>query len=438
MPKSASWYEDTIRSHPGTHFGVWTPEGWKTHKKILGETISHERGLQGDGVKTKFRALPSGVAEGVHDESDLATDGAIYPAEVRIEYPLGRPRWAVSHTYLAYPHADQTLYSQEYTVDYETGNVRAYFRCHVVLEEGITDERDGLTVCVKNRPISTVLVGNKSYPLCNSAVRGVWTDAEKTGENLYVREQVRLCRSLNAIYIPVREAPVIQCHGIWKAEERDVPAFDEAGGCVRPDVLMENRIPLDCPRLGAVGYTLRMAPSTFYEADVELMDSPEVRVSADWLPMLRRCQGRRFKEHETGYAAWGSWDHNKHIFGHPDSYAMLWDFNENGEVDAEDEKLLEQNVGRMVRTNYYTAAYFGNDWLSTGVLLEPEMHVDASVVCAWQQGAGYEPGGGVIRLFNSPGPGQRVFVEYHYDAPAESGNNAIYVRYRTAPGEPLL
>lgn len=424
------WYEDTIISHPQTFFGVWTPEGWKTHRKIFAKTNPQWRTYSGDGATTRFAALPKDIANRVHDESDLATDGAIYPAEVRVEHPVGRPRWAISHTYLAYPHADQTLYSQEYTVDYAAGSLSTHFRRHVVLEEAVTDQQSGLTVQTRHSPISTVVVGNKSYPLCNSAVRGVWTSAGKEGPNLYTREHVRLCRSLNSIYIPVKESPVVQCHGIWKAEPRDLPAFDEEGLCLRSDLLKANGIPLDCPRLGSVGYTLGQARSDFYAGEVELIDAKDIQICADWLPLLRCCRGRRFMEHEVGYAAWGRWHHMEDIFGYPGSYAMLWDFNENGEVDAEDEALLTAHLGRAVRPNYYTAAYFGNDWLSTGVLLEPEMHVQVPVVCAWRQGAGYDAQNGVVRLFDSPGPGQRVFLEYHYDAPAEEESDNILVHYR--------
>ncbi len=429
-PDPAFRFDSNIVRNPRDDFGTWTPQGWKTHPIKFAATTSRATSLRGDGRTITFSGLPLDDKPFVHDPSDPTGDHGIYPAEPRVEYPPGRPRWAVSHTFLAYPVADQTLYQHEYT--WSAGSLTTRFRNHIRLEEAVTDSTDGRTVRVQHTPVSSVVAGNQSYPLCNSAVRGVWTNPAKQGPNYYARPQTRLCHSHNAVYIVVEASPVIQCRGIWKARPGDEAAFDESGLCIRPELLLQSGLPLDVPKLGSVGYSLRKAFSNFYAAEVQLMEDSLVQINESMLDHLRACRDIAFAENAVGFAAHGRWDHDRDIWGVPGSYAAHWDFNDNGVVDEEDEAALIANLGRQVRPNYYSAAYFGNDWLSTGVLLNPEMKGGEPVICSWLQGAGYDIDSGVINLFDTPGPNQPVFVEYHHDAPAEPGKGNILLTTRYA------
>lgn len=423
-------YEPNIIKNPRDYFGTWTPEGWKIHRIRFGATVTDTVALDGDGRTIDFEGLPLVDEPCTHDIADPSSDGGIYPAEPRVEYPPGRPRWAVSHTFLAYPVADQTLYQQEYT--WTRSHLTTHFRRHVLLEEATTDAHDGKTLRVQHRPISSVIAGNKAYALCNSSVRGVWDNPRKSGANYYSRPQVKVCRSHNAVYVLVRESPVIQCHGIWKAAAGDEPAFDAKGNLSDSRLLQERGIPLDAPRLGAVGYALKKAPSSFYGNEVDVVDGNMVDIVPSMLASLQACRDVPFIEHSAGFAAQGRWDHEQDLCGIPGFYAASWDFNGNGIVDAEDEAVLTSALGRKVRPNYYSAAYFGNDWLSTGVLLNPEMRGGELLICAWDQGAGYDSEEGLIHLFETPGPSRRVFVEYHYDVPAEAGRENILLTIRHA------
>ena len=421
-------YASDIRRNPRHFFGTWTPEGWRTHPIRVGATSADMVSFSGDGRATEFCGLPAGFVEDVHDATDASSDGGIYPSVPRVEYPSGHPRWAVSHTFLAYPVADQSLYEQEYT--WNTEGVQTHFRRHVVLEESCTNMRDGLTCRIQQTPISTVIAGNKSYPLCNSAVRGVWGNPQKTGPNYYARRHVKRCSSHNAVYILVKEQPVLQCYGIWRLEASDQSAFTPDDYCQDPALLIENGIPLDHPKLGLTGYALKRVPSNFYGGDVEVVDGSRVRIDPAMLADLRACRDAAFQPGRVGFAAWQHWDHAAHIRGVPGFYAFAWDFNDDGLVDASDEQVLLANLGREVRPNYYSAAYFGHDWLSTGILLNPEMQGGEPLVCAWSQGAGYDAQTGDIRLFDSPGPDQKVYVEYHFDEPAAPGRDNVVVTVR--------
>ena len=417
-------YSPNIGLNPCEYFGTWTPEGWRTHKIEFQKTHRKTVTFDGDGRSICFRGLPEGFVEAVHDRQDPYSDGGIYPVEPLVECPPGHARWAVSHTFLAYPVADQTLYQQQYTWDAECGSVETRFRQHVVLEEARTDAETGRRVRVRNAPLSTVIAGNKNYPLCNSAVRGVWGNPDKVGRNYYARREVRLCTSHNAVYIKVDQSPVLQCLGIWKAGASDMAAFNDDGELRDPRRLSD--VPLDCPKLGAVGYALKKVSSAFYGKMVDVVEEGAVLISEDMLASLLACRDVPFMEARVGFAAWRCWDHERHVSGVPGHYACHWDFNGNGVVDEEDEMVLRQNLGRKVRANYYSAAYFGNDWLSAGILLNPEM-VGEPVICCWDRGAGYDASSSEIDLFESPGADRPVYVEYHYDMPAETGKANVLV-----------
>lgn len=429
MTDSVFHYEPNILSNPRTHFGVWTPDGWKVHQKRWIKTRPFEVFLSSDGKRTRFE-LPNDFLEDAHDAEDKFTDGGIYPAEPRVAYPVGRPRWAISHTFLAYPFADKTLYEQEYVWDRERGVVETFFRQHVVCEEGVTDDRDGMTVRVNHHRISRVVVGNKAYPHCNSAVRGVWSSPDKRGTNYYTQERLMLLPSTNAVYIRVPHTPVVNCLGLWKARPADGAFFDSDGNCADHEGLLKAGIPLDAPGVAAFGYRFRKVRSRFYNADLELFAEDEVTVSETSLANLRAAKGIPFQEHKVGYAGWGNWDHVAQIEGNKGYYCVTFDFNHNGVVDDEDEETLRRHIGKRYRVNYYSGAYYGWDWLSVGVGLNAEMQGGEPVICYWTKGAGYEAEQGVVRLFSTPGPNQRVYVEYHHDRPADTGRDKIRVVLR--------
>ncbi len=421
--KSPFHYEPNIISNPFTHYGTWTPDGWRVHEKRWATTKAVELFLSGDGKRTRFE-LSADFVEDVHDKADPHTDGGIYPSEPHVEYPVGRPRWAISHTFLAYPFADKTLYEMEYVYDRVQRTLDTFFREHVVCEEAVTDHRDGMTVRVKHTPISRVIVGNKAYPHCNSAVRGVWASPEKRAPNFHTRERLMRLPSANAVYIRAPHTPVVQCFGLWKAEPSDSPVTNR-------DALIAAGIPLDAPSISSLGYGYRNSFSKFYNANLDLIAERDVVVHPASLERLRACKGVPFREHAVGYAAWQKWDHDFQVGGVPGCYCNRFDFNGNGLVDAEDEETLRRHIGNRYRVNYYTGAYYGWNWLSVGVCLNLEMQSEP-VICQWLQGAGYDAETGTIRLFETPGPNQKIFVEYHYDKPAATGRDNIRIVLRQA------
>src|SRR5438034_6283378 len=98
-------YEPNIIHNPLTWFGIFTPQGWRIHRKRFGRAQPLSITLSGDGKTTLFPGAlrdPSSAQvqrqDDLHLQDDPFTDGGIYPADPRVEYPIGRPRWAVSHT----------------------------------------------------------------------------------------------------------------------------------------------------------------------------------------------------------------------------------------------------------------------------------------------------------------------------------------------------
>lgn len=418
-------YEPNIISNPRTHFGVWTPDGWKVHTKRWDPLERFEITLSGDGKTTRFTGLPTDFAEDGHREGDPFTDSGIYPSEPRVEYPVGRPRWAISHTYLAYPFADQTLYVQEYVWDRVAGTLDTFFREHVVCEEAVTDSKDGKTVTVRNRPLSRVVVGNKAYPQENSAVRGVWDSPDRTGTNYYTRDHWMRFRSMNAIYMTVPHTPVVNCHGMWRSPNSDAVYFDANGELRDPGGLAAQGIPLTSAKLASLDYGLKPVYSRFYVADAELFATESVTITPDLREKLCAIMGRPFQEQEVGFAGWGRW-YDDLLNGVPGEYCSAYDFDSNGIVDAADLATLEAAMGKTFRRNFYIGAYYGWDWLSTGVLLNTEMQSEM-VVANWSQGAGYDAEQGIIHLYDTPGPNKTVYVEYHYDKPADPGTDNIRI-----------
>ena len=435
QPAPSRRYEPNIISNPSQWMGIHTPEGWRVHRKRFGRSERFSIALSGDG-RTDF--FPGALLDpdtqrvewqdDLHLRDDPYTDGGIYPADPRVEYPAGRPRWAISHTLLCYPVADHTLYTHEYTWDMASGDLRTHFRRHVALEQAMTDDADGRTIRVAHRPISLSVEGNVHYPLQNSAVRGVWTAPSKSGTNYYARRIVQRIAMHNAVYGNAPRTPVVQCHGMWATLPGDPldACFDsETGECTdRQRVIEQMRIPLDEPKIGLLMPQFRQVESCVYEGLVSLVAEPYGSVTSAHLDQLRQRRGSRFALGRVGYAAANRFDGDSDTLG-VEGYVPQFDFNDDGTIDEADEERLGRHVGRTVRYNLYLAAYFGGDWLTTSALLEPEHRAGIPAIADYSYGGGYDSQAGVIRLLETPGPNQPVWVEYHHDAPAEAGENNI-------------
>jgi hypothetical protein len=429
-------YEPNITLNPRTWMGIWTPQGWRMHRKRFGRAVLFTKLLSGDGKTTLFpEALldpDTGRVEwqdDLHLSDDPFTDEGIYPADPRVEYPLNLPRWAVSHTLLCYPVADHTLWTHQYTWGTESGHLRTHFRQHIVAEAARTDSRDGMTVKVKRTPISMAIEGNQSYPMRNSAVRGVWANAQKVGPNFYTRRTVELRSMLNGVYCIVPHTPVVQVHGIWRALPGDAvdEVFDPATSeCVDRDRLIEEfRIPLDEPKLGMLPPVFCEAHSNLYEGTVPVLGEAYATVDANHLGKLRERLGARFSEGQVGYAQDGAVCADRRGYG---GYDPRYDLNDDGVIDEADEAALARGLGRTVRYNEYMSAYFGGDWISVGAgVLDLEHRPGVRIIADYSHGGGYDAERGVIKLHSTPGPDRPVWVEYIHDAPADAGENNIRI-----------
>lgn len=428
-------YEPNIVHNPYPWMGIWTPHGWRVHEKRWGKARRVVKRLSGDGRTTFFpealRDPQSGRVQwrdDLHLRDDPFTDGGIYPADPRVEYPAGRPRWAISHTLLCYPTADHNLYTHEYTWNMTHGHLQTHFRKHVELEEARTDAKDGLTVCVKNRPISTTIEGNVQYPLPNSAVRGVWDNPQKKGRNYYTQRIVRLMPMHNAVYGITPQVPVVQCHGMWAVLPEDPvdEAFDQETGLCRDEqrLIEQFHIPLDEPKIGMYMPQFCQVASKVYQGEITMVAEHVAKVPPLFLEQLRQRKGARFIPGLVGYAAQHHWDGSSTAV---EGYCANFDLNGDGVIDEEDEQRLARHIGRSVRANLYLHAYFGGDWLTTNVCLEPEHRAGIPAIADYDYGGGYDAQAGVVRLLQTPGPDRPVWIEYHHDAPAEAGENNIVV-----------
>ena len=435
-------YEYNITHNPFKWMGIWTPHGWRVHRKRFGKAQRVTVALSGDGQTTFFpQALvdpDSGRVEwqdDLHLRDDPFTDTGHFPCDPRVEYPVGRPRWAVSHTLLCYPVADHTLYTHEYTWDMRHGHLQTHFRKHVVLEEARTDEIDGMTVTVAKGPISRVIEGNVQYPQPNSAVRGVWAQADKTGANLYTRRCTQLLGMHNAIYGCPPHSPIVQCHGLWPVVSGD-PISEVFDGdtrlCTdRQRVIEQMLIPLDNPKVSSINPRWREVQSKIYEGPLHTLGDPFNEVSEEHLVQLRDRLGSRFVKDTVGFHGSGERGSDMRFYR---GYAPEFDLNDNGEIDEQDEHSIATRLGEKVRQNVYFMAYFGGDWLTSGASLDPEHPSGIPVVADYSYGAGYDAEAGIVNLYETPGPDKPVWVEYHHDAPAEKGENNIRLHmYREVP-----
>ncbi len=428
-------YEPNIIHNPFKWMGIWTPHGWRIHLKRWGNAERLTVSLSGDGRTTFFpEALldpQTGKVEwsdDLHLPDDPYTDQGIYPCDPRIEYPLDRYRWAISHTLLCYPVADHNLYTHEYTWDLNHGHIQTYFRRHIDMEEGLTDGHDGKTVAVRHRPISTTIEGNVHYTLPNSAVRGVWTEPSKVGTNYYTQRIVQLLPMLNGVYCTAPKSPVVQCHGMYATAAEDPldMVFDPyTGNCKDLEALQKILlVPFDQPRIGMMRIPIRQHHSSLYEGPIAMPKSLVGIVDNRQIDELQSRLESRFKPGRVGYALANHFDGDGQGAS---GYCAAFDYNNDGLIGNDDLEVLRSNLGRKVRYNLYLDAYFGGDWLTTSVCLETEHRPGISVIADYEYGGGYDAQAGIIHLLQSPGPNQKVWIEYHYDAPADPGENNIRV-----------
>ncbi len=436
--------EANIIHNPFTWFGIWTPEGWQVHKKRWGNATRRTMRLNGDGLTTVFpgalRHHSSGSVawdDDLHVKDDPFTDEGIYPCDPRVEYPAGNARWAVSHTLLCHPVADHNLYTHEYRWDMRSGDLHTHFRRHVVREEAITEGLDGKLVRVSGRPISSAIEGNRQWRLNCSAVRGVWETPEKSGRNLYTRRILQKLTMTNGVYIRTPHAPVVQCWGIWNTLDGDDlgDLFSPDTGVAPDPAAAAGRleIPWDLPRLALIRPTYRRVYSDVYESEVSLPGQEFATVEASQVEQVRARAGSTFGAGKVGFA------HGEQTGQWARGYAGFdpcYDLNSDGTIDGRDAELCAKHVGRKVRINHYLNAYFGGDWVSTGVLLAPHHRGGTEAIVDYEYGGGYDPDAGLIKLLDSPGPGRKVWVEYFYDAPAEPGNGNIVVHTFEEEGRP--
>ncbi len=429
-------YEPNIIHNPFTWMGIWTPQGWRVHKKRWGRAERTVVTLSGDGKTTFFpralldpRTKQVGWQDDLHSRDDHFTDGGIYPSDPRVEYPVGQPRWAVSHTLLCYPVADHGLFTHEYTWDMTHGHLQTHFRKHVRMEEARTDSVNGTTVTVRHTPISQSIEGNVHYPLANSAVRGVWQDHAKSGPNFYTRRVTQLVRMHNGGYAIAPYAPVVQCHGMYAVtpdDPTDASIFDpDTGECVDPHRLTEQLlIPLDEPRLGMLRPSTRTAYSSLYQTQMELPGDASGIIDEAHLQKLRDRLGTTYKPGLVGYAHKCELDSDDKGY---QGYDCTFDLNNDGVINEADLDCMAAQLGRRVRFNLYLDAYFGGDWLTTSICLDVNQRPGQMAIADYEYGGGYDAGSGTIQLLDTPGPDQPVWVEYHYDAPADPGESNIRV-----------
>lgn len=419
------FYEPNIIHNPLTWFGIWTPQGWLVHRKRWGRAQRVTRTIRADGTTSFFPGAlrpspdqPISWDDNLHLEDDPFTDGGIYPCDPRVEYPAGTPRWAVSHSLLCYPVADHGLFTHEYTWNMSTGDLHTHFRRHVRVEEGEVGP-GGDTVRVACTPISTTIEGNRLYPQCNSAVRGVWLASDKSGRNLYTERVVRLTPFRNGVYATLPRSPVVQCRGIFPVRSTDPldelfdPATREAADWSA--VADRMHIPLDCPRVAMLRPSYRQVHSSVYEGPISVPETDEGVVDGSLVAEIEGRLGARFEPGGVGYAAAGEVAADARGYG---GYDPRLDLDGDGQITAHDVTEARRHVGRRVRLNYYRSGYFGGDWVSTGSgLLCPEHTAGKLAVVDYDVGGGYDAAAGVVRLLHPAPPGTKVYVEYFHDAP---------------------
>jgi hypothetical protein len=234
----------------------------------------------------------------------------------------------------------------------------------------------------------------------------------------------------NGVYVKTPHSPVVQCHGLFPIghNESTNHLFHRATGlCLDADQLKDELlIPVNLPRLGMIDLKSSLHPvkSCIYEADVWQLSEFVRAIAPSDIRQIRDKSGACFVPGACGYAYEPTRDQSHAGYR---GYNAAFDLNADGVIDEQDTRLAERHLGKEVRYNLYQRAYFGGDWLSTSVALNPELKPNDPIVADYEYGGGYDSRSGTIQLLETPGPDQPVWVEYHYDAPAEKGRDNIVV-----------
>ena len=378
--------------------------------------------LSGDGETTTFRPKTR-FASLVHDRADPFTDFAIYHSDPKIEYPIGRRRWAISHTYLSFQVIDGAFHHKEYTWNVDEQTITTHF--HEPAFEPAELNPDGRSVTVSRTPISTGIEvrGNVHQGHCTSAVRGVWDNPQCEGTNYYVRRANVLLPYRSLYYFRPLHTPVVNQYGIWTVDESERPErfFDAEGNCRDVEsVRRELLIPLHQPKILAgnmESYRPNGPDDTVATRICEVMRPDLTPVPAP--AYLDGSRGARYEHSRCGIAGIQQ--------GNDNGYRCHYDINSDGVIDEQDQELLAGEAGAVYRANLGDSGYFGMNWLSMGWTGRATATFDEPrlFVCSYDYGAGYDPLTGTIRLFESPPPGRKLYVHYHHDAPAAPGLDNI-------------
>jgi hypothetical protein len=179
-----------------------------------------------------------------------------------------------------------------------------------------------------------------------------------------------------------------------------------------------------------VRFPYRETYSNLYQTSIPTPAELHGKVSREHLAQLVGRLGVKCERGKAGYASESIFLGREGAKG----FVPAFDLNGNGEIDFADAAIVEENLGREVRYNLYLDGYFGGDWLSTSCCLDVEHRPGVPLIADYEFGGGYDSAAGIIRLLESPGPDQPVWVEYFYDAPAEMGEGNIRVHlYRERP-----
>lgn len=383
--------------------------------------------LSGDGRTTTF-PLKHKITDHIHNFADPFTDFGIYLSNPKIEYPPGRRRWAISHTFLWFQVPDGDLYGKEYTWDVDNNTITTHFHEHVSLEK-VDINSDRQSVTVPRTPISTgvELRGNMFSTQCTSAVRGVWDNPEKKGRNYYVRRAHILTPYRGIYYFRPYHTPVVQQYGIWMVEEEERPEqfFDTDGECVDVAGVIEHlRIPLHEPKV--LSDVDKVPYETVCPNDpIFVRIHPRIKIDLSQVPspdILQPYLGAQFQHSRCGQAGWQT--------GSDNGYQNGLDINSDGVIDVHDQNILAQHAGEVYRMNVGNWGYFGGNWISTGNEARSKnfRNEKAIFICSYDYGAGYDPATGKINLFESPPASvNKMYVEYFYDTPPVEGNNNLKI-----------
>jgi len=383
--------------------------------------------LSGDGQTSTFE-MKNKVFDHIHDFSDPFSDLGIFLSNPKVEYPIGRRRFADSHSFLSYQVVDGDFYGHEYTWNVQDNTITTHFHQHVPLEE-VSLNADGKSVTVSQLPISTGVEtrGNVFSKQCTSAVHGVWDNPQKQGKNYYVHRANVMTPYKKLAYFQPLHTPVVNQYGIWLVDESEHPErfFDTDGNCIDIEsVIEELLIPLHEPKVMSwtfaqyepTGTNDRFAGRIAKKMWPDLAPVPPASI-------LDSVMGVHFEVGCCGHAAMQQGTHNGYKHG--------LDINSDGVIDEQDREILQKHVGQVYRMNIGTWGYFGANWISLGThsrVQQLAKEADPSIyICSYDYGAGYDPDSGCINLFESPPAGKKLYVEYHYDAPPALGEDNVKV-----------